>query len=145
MQARKRTAPAPELAGQLIDDARDLVKLELQLAKQEALATVKSNGVAIGLFAGAGLLLMLTLLVAVPVFLVQVFANHVLVALIWIVLYLLLVLVLALVGWRMLTVLQFERTPDGKRTIKFQPPQKTIESVKETQEWATRQIRSPGR
>jgi Flp pilus assembly protein TadB len=126
----ERRESSAEIAAGLVEQAERLVRLEVELAKQEAKELAVRNGVAAGLFAGAGLLLMLALLVGVPVLIVVAVPLHWLAALIWIVVYVLIAVVLALVGRRML---------------QLRAPEKTIESLKETRNWALQQMKSPGR
>jgi uncharacterized membrane protein YcjF (UPF0283 family) len=122
-------APA-ELAAGLIEDAQKLVRLEIELAKQEAKELAIRNGVAIGMFAVAGLLATLAIFVAIPVLIVALVPDHWLAALIWIVAYLVVGAILAVVG---------------KQLLRIAPPPKTLSSLKETKEWALRQISSAGR
>jgi hypothetical protein len=118
----------------LVEDAENLVKLQIALAKQEVSEVVsKRNLMAIGMLAGGALFALLWLLIVVPVFLITVFANHVLVALIWLVLYLLIAVVLLLVG---------------KSSLKIKLPPRTVKSAMETKDWILqqlRQIKSPVR
>ena len=131
MQVTNRTDESvPDLAAGLLEDAQRLVRLEIDLAKQEMKELAIANGIAAGLFAGAATFALLGILVALPVFLVAVLPWHWQVALIWFVLYLLGAAVLALVG---------------KSKLRVQPPRRTIESLKETKEWALRQVRSSSR
>ena len=130
MQARKYDEPSAQLAADVVENAQQLVRLEIALAKQEVKELAVRNGIAIGMLAGAGLFAMLAILVALPVLLIVWIGNHALVAVIWLALYILLALVLGLVG---------------RARLKIQPPQKTINSLKETREWALRQISSNAR
>ena len=120
----------PDLAAGLVEDAQRLVKLEIELAKQEMKELAISNGIAGGLLAGAGLLAMIALLVGIPVFLVAVLPWHWEVALIWVVLYVAAAVAMALIG---------------KSMLRVQPPRRTLESLKETKEWALQQVRSSSR
>ena len=72
-----------ELAQDIVHEAQDLVRLEIELAKQELKELAIRNGIAAGLLAAGGLLVALALLVALPVFLVVLWDNHVLGAAIW--------------------------------------------------------------
>ena len=131
MQVTNRTDESvPDLAAGLVEDAQRLVRLEIDLAKQEMKELAIANGIAAGLFAGAATLALLGILVALPVFLVAVLPWHWQVALIWLVLYLLGALVLGLLG---------------KSMLRVQPPRRTLESLKETKEWALQQVRSSSR
>lgn len=119
-----------ELAAGLVEQAEHLVKLEIELAKQELKELAIRNGIAIGLFAGAGLLAMLAIFVALPVLIVMLIPAHWLAALIWLLLYLFLAVGCALVG---------------RSLLRLKPPEKTIESLQETKTWALHQIRSQAR
>lgn len=118
------------MAAGLVEQAEQLVKLEIELAKQELKELAIRNGIAIGLFAGAGLLAMLALLVALPVLVVVLVPMHWLAALVWLVLYLLLGAGCALAG---------------RSLLRIKPPEKTIESLQETKTWALQQIKSQAR
>ena len=118
------------LAAGLVEDAQDLVRLEIDLAKQEVKELVKSNAIAAGLFAGAGILLFLAVFVALPVLLILWWSNHVLGAIIWLALYVVAAVVLALVG---------------RAKLALHAPQKTLSTLKETKEWAVRQMKSPAK
>jgi cytochrome c biogenesis protein CcdA len=128
---RTGSTDAPgELAAGLIEDARKLVRLEIALAKQELRELAIRNGVAFGLFAFAALLVVLAVFVGIPVLIVELVPNHWLAALIWVVAYVVVALVMAFVG---------------KLMLRIEPPPKTLSSLKETKEWALRQISSTGR
>ncbi|MGH7922267.1 MAG: phage holin family protein [Candidatus Dormibacteraceae bacterium] len=118
-------AGTPDLARGLVDDAQKLVELQLELAKTEIKGLAIRNGVAIGLFLFAALLLVLAIFVAVPVIVVVIVPYHGLVAIIWAVAYAVVAIILALVG---------------RLTLKLQPPVQTIAALKETKEWLVRQI-----
>lgn len=120
----------PDLAAGLIDDAQRLVHLEIALAKQEVKELAISNGLAAGMFAGAGLLAVLALLVALPVLLVVALPWHWQAALVWLLVYLAGAGALALIG---------------KSKLKLEVPKRTLDSLKETKEWAVHQVRSSGR
>ena len=130
MQAKKYDESSAQLAADVVESARQLVRLEMALAKQEVKELAIRNGIAIGALAGAGLFAMLALLVALPVLLIVWIDNHTLVAIIWLVLYVLLAAGLALFG---------------RARLLLKPPQKTVNSLKETREWALRQISSNDR
>ena len=125
-----RSASSPELAAEIVDQAERLVRLELALAKAELRELAITNAVAAGAFAGAALLAILTLLVAVPVLIVVAVEPHWLAALVWIAVYLVLAAGMALFG---------------RSKLQVALPQRTIKSIKETKDWALRQMRSPGR
>jgi MFS family permease len=116
----------PDLVGGITSDAERLVHLNLELAKREARELAVRNGVAVGLFAAAGLLALLSLIGGL-VFLVIALPWHWEAALAWCLIALLLALVLALIG---------------KIRLRLEPPRRTLESLKETKEWVVRQLRS---
>jgi uncharacterized membrane protein YqjE len=130
VQAKKYDEPSAQLAADVVESAQQLVRLEIALAKQEVKELAIRNGIAIGLLAGAALFAMLALLVALPVLLVVWIDNHTLVAIIWLALYILIAAALAIFG---------------RMRLQLTPPQKTIRSLKETREWALRQISSNDR
>lgn len=130
VQAKKYDESSAQLASDIVESAQQLVRLEIELAKQEVKELAIRNGIAIGAFAVAGVFALLALLVALPVLLVVWIDNHTLVAIIWLALYLVIALGLALFG---------------RFRLQIQPPQRTIRSLKETREWALRQISSNDR
>ena len=119
-----------EIASGLVEQAEKLVRLELALAKQEAKELAITNAYAIGAFTGAGLLALLAVLVGLPVLIIVAVPSHWLAAAIWVVLY------LAIAGGLFLF---------GRSKLRIGMPELTITSLKETKNWAIRQIRSPGR
>ena len=119
-----------ELAGDILHDAQELVRLEVALAKQEVRELLVRNGVAAGLLAFAALFLVLAVFVAVPVLIIQMSSDHVLAAAIWVGVYVLLALLLGLVGYVLL---------------RLEAPPRTIASLNETREWALRQLSSNDR
>ena len=127
---RSTDSSVPDLAAGLIEDAQRLVHLELDLAKQELKELAITNAVAAGLFAAAALLVLLAVLVALPVLLVVLLPWHWQAALVWLVLYLVGAAVLALVA---------------KSKLLIEAPKRTIDSLKETKEWALHQVRSSSR
>jgi hypothetical protein len=130
VQTKKYDESSAQLAADVVESAQQLVRLEIALAKQEVKELAIRNGIAFGALAGAGLFAMLALLVALPVLLIVWIDNHTLVAIIWLALYVLLAAGLALFG---------------RARLQLTPPQKTIRSLKETREWALRQISSNDR
>ena len=119
-----------ELGRQLIDEARGLVRKEIELAKVETIGLLKTNAIALGVVVGAAILL-LVLLIMIQVALIVTF----LAAALWIawglvVFWVLVIAVLAIVG---------------RSRFKFKPPEKTISTIKGDIEWAREQIRSNGR
>jgi cytochrome c biogenesis protein CcdA len=125
VQAKKYDESSAQLASDIVESAQQLVRLEIALAKQEVKELAIRNGIAFGALAVAGVFGLLALLVALPVLLVVWIENHTLAAIIWLALYVVIALGLALFG---------------RFRMKLQPPQRTIRSLKETREWALRQI-----
>jgi uncharacterized membrane protein len=119
-----------DLAQDLVQEAQDLIRLEIQLAKQEVRELVLRNGIAAGLLAFGALLMVLALLVALPVFLVVLWDDHVLGAAIWLGVYVVLGASLLLAG---------------RLALRLEAPQRTLTSIQETKRWALRQIRSNSR
>lgn len=124
------TASSANLTHDIIQDAQELVRLNVELAKQEVRELARRNGIALGLLAFAALLLILALLVALPAFLVLLWSNHVLGAAIWLGTYVILGLALGLAG---------------RLALRLRAPQRTLASLQETRNWALRQIKSNGR
>ena len=100
-----REASIAAIAREVAEDAVRLAKAEIELAKAQAIASVKRLAVAIGLFAGAGLLVILMVIFAlgaVPTAL----AGHAFSGWVWWLLmaaaFLLLAGLVALVGYRSL-------------------------------------------
>lgn len=125
-----RGESSPELAAEIVEQAERLVRLEIALAKAEVKELAISNGIAAGAFAGAAVLALVTLLVGIPVLIVVAVEPHWLAALVWIVVYLLLATGLALFG---------------RSKLRLTAPVRTVNTLKETKDWALRQMRSPGR
>jgi len=119
-----------ELAQDIVHEANALVRLEIDLAKQELRELAIRNGVAAGLLAFGALLLMLAVLVALPVFLIVLWGHYLLGAAIWLATYVVLGAILVLAG---------------RLTLRLEPPRRTLESLEETKRWALRQIRSNDR
>jgi small-conductance mechanosensitive channel len=117
------------LAEELVEKVERLVQLEKQLAIREAKELGIRNGIAIGMLAVAGLLLMVAVFVGLPMLAVITWPHWWTVA-IWIVGYLVLAAILALIG---------------KSRIKIGVPPKTMRSLQETKDWALTQLRSNGR
>jgi len=120
----------PDLAAGIVDEAEKLVRLEIELAKQELKEMAITNAIAAGSFAVAALLAVLALLVGIPVMIVVAVEPHWLAAVVWVVVYLLLAAGLALFG---------------RTKLQIGVPERTVNSLKETRDWALRQMRSPGR
>ncbi len=119
-----------ELAHDIVENAQELVRLEIALAKQEVKELAITNAVAAGSFAVAGLLAMLAILVALPVLIVVLVPQHWIAALVWLVLYLVVAAVLALIG---------------RSRLRIEVPQRTISSLRETKSWALRQLSTSSR
>lgn len=119
-----------ELAHDIVASAQQLVHLEISLAKQEVKELAVTNAVAAGAFAGAGLLGMLAVLVALPVLIVVLVPAHWIAALVWLVVYLVIAAALALFG---------------RSRLRLQAPQRTINTLKETKSWALRQLSTSSR
>lgn len=118
------------LANGLVDDAQRLAHLQVDLAKQELKELAIRNGIAAGLLAAAGGLIMLGIFVMVPVLVVVWRPQHLYWAAGFAGGYVLVGLLMALVG---------------RLLLRIQPPRRTLESLKETKEWALRQMSSNGR
>src|ERR1700704_2192424 len=125
-----RKESSPELAAEIVEEAERLVRLEIALAKAELKELAITNAFAAGAFAAAAMLAVITLLVAIPVLIVVAVEPHWLAALGWIVVYLALAGGLALLG---------------RSKLHIAIPERTVNSLKETKDWALRQMRSPGR
>jgi cytochrome c biogenesis protein CcdA len=121
---------SPELAAGIVEEAERLVRLEIALAKAEIKELAITNAIAAGAFAVAAMLVLVTLLVAIPVLIVVAVEPHWLAALAWIVIYLVAAAGLALLG---------------RAKLHIAIPERTVNSLKETKDWAIRQMRSPGR
>ena len=116
------------IAAEIADDAVRLAKAEIEVAKLEAIASVKRFAVAIGLFAGAALLLLFTTifaLAALPTFLGGVLFS----AWVWWDL----VALLFLVGAALLGLMGFRSLRRGLGTGK-----QLVGSVKEDVAWLKR-------
>jgi uncharacterized membrane protein len=124
-----------ELGRQLMDEARGLIRKEIELAKIELLDLLKTNAMAVGLFVGAAVvaLVMFIMLQVAIVFTVLATAGT---SAAWytawglFLLWLVVVIVLALIG---------------KAKLRFEPPEKTISTLKGDIEWAKGQIHSNGK
>ena len=128
-QHDSRTTSGATVAG-VIETAQRLVSLEFALAKQELREIAMTNLLAAACLAAAGLLAILALLVAVPVLVVVLVPWHWQAAAIWTAAYVVIAAGLALYG----------RSRLGLRL-----PTKTIESLKESKQWALHQMRSTRR
>ena len=130
MNRKKYDEPSGDLAADIVASAQQLVHLEVALAKQEVKELVIGNGIAIGMLAGAGLLALLALLVALPVWLVVVIPYHAIAAAVWLFLYAVAAVVLALLG---------------KSRLRIEVPRRTLSSLKETKAWVLHLISSTSR
>ncbi len=120
-----------ELGRRLIEEGRDLVRQEVELAKVEIIALIKTNVIAAGLFVGAAVLALVTLIMLqVAILLTLPFDIQYIVAWCLFGFWLLLLLVLVIVG---------------RAKLRFKLPEKTIATLKGDMEWAKGQIRSNGR
>lgn len=120
-----------ELGRQLLDEGRDLVRKEIELAKAEITELVKTNAVALGLcLAAAVLLLVFLVMLQVAIILTVPFEVQWIVAWALAAFWLIVIVILALAG---------------RSKFKFKPPEKTIATIKGDIEWAKGQMRSNGR
>jgi hypothetical protein len=116
-----------DLAQGILHDAERLVRLEIELAKEEAKELAIRNGVAIGLLVGAGVSLFLSIPIFFLVWVVEFVPWHWQAAAIIAGCWLFLAILLGLVG-----ILRI-RFPKPKET-------RTVSSLMETREWLQRQI-----
>ena len=119
-----------DLAAEVVQDINRLVSLEIALAKQEIKDLAVRNAIAVACMAAGGVLAMLAILVAVPVFVVVFVPWHWEAAAVWAVAYLLIGVLVALIG---------------KARLRITLPPKTVASLKETKTWALQRIKSTGR
>jgi VIT1/CCC1 family predicted Fe2+/Mn2+ transporter len=120
----RETTSLVDLGRQLLDEARDLARKEIELAKVEVLDLVKTNAVAIGLFAGALILALVMFVLSFP------FTTQFIVAWCLVGFWLIVVVILALIG---------------KSKLRFEAPPKTMSTLKGDIEWAKGQIHSNGK
>jgi len=120
MRMRDRPESTAELATGIVEDAQQLVRLEVELVKTELKEMALRNGLAAGLLLTTVVLVMVALLVGVPVTLV-VLGGKWWWGLVWVGAYLLLGGLLALIGIKLLKL----------------KPQRTMDSMRETKEWFT--------
>jgi Putative Actinobacterial Holin-X, holin superfamily III len=130
MESTQTRHSARELATGLVDDAQRMGQLQLELAKQELKELAIRNGIAAGLLVAAGGLVLLAVFVMVPLVVVTWQPDHLRWALIFLAGYLAAAIVLAFTG---------------RFLLRFEPPRRTLETLKETREWALRQISSNDR
>ena len=125
------TASLVDLGRTLIDDARDLIRKEIELAKVELVDLVKTNAIAVGLFAGAGIVAFIAFIILqVAIILTFHFEVQFIVAWALFIFWLAITVILALMG---------------RRKLKIKAPEKTVATLKGDIEWAKEQIRSNGR
>jgi hypothetical protein len=117
----------PELATEITDDLQRMATLQLQLAKQEVKELAVQNAIAAGMLGTAAVVAVLAVLVALPVLVVVILPWHWEAAVVWVVGYLALGAVLALLG---------------RSRLRLELPPKTTETLKENKEWALRRMRS---
>lgn len=118
------------LVASVVGDAQRLVTLEMALAKQEIKELALANAIAAGLVAFGGLLILLGILVAGPAIVVLLVPWHWEAAAVWAIAYLVVGFVLILAG---------------KARFQVAVPTRTLQSLKESKEWALRRVRSNGR
>jgi uncharacterized membrane protein YqjE len=114
----------------LADDVQRLVELEIELLQQELQELLRRNAIAVGLLAVGGLGVLFAVIflqVALVAFLPTVlpvpeWLSAMLVVLFWVIVAAVLFVV-------------------GRARIKIEPPEKTIQSIKEDLEWVKQQIR----
>jgi len=130
-ESLRDTTSLVDLGRSLIDDARDLVRKEIELAKVEIIDLIKTNAIAVGLFAGAAILAFVAFMILQVAFILTfAFSAQFIVAWSLFGFWVILTAVLALLG---------------RSRLKFKPPEKTVSTIKGDIEWAKGQIRSNGR
>jgi len=130
-ESLRDTTSLVDLGRSLIDDARDLVRKEIELAKVEIVDLIKTNAIAVGLFAGAAILAFVAFIILQVAFILS-FAYTVQFIVAW-----------SLFGfWIILTAVLALL---GRARLKFKPPERTMSTIKGDIEWAKGQIRSNGR
>jgi hypothetical protein len=127
LQARLR---AGDLMADVARDAQRLVSLELALARQELKDLALAYAIDAGMAAGGGLLIALAVLVAVPSVVVQLVPWHWQAAAAWAGAY-------AVIGVALLLI--------ARSRLKVRLPKRTLDSLKESKEWALRRVRSNNR
>ena len=119
-----------DLAADAVQTVHRLIDLEIALAKQELREIATANAIAAVSIAAAGLIAVLSLLVAVPVMVSFLVPWHWQAALVWTLAYLAMALGLALYG---------------RSRLALRLPTRTLESLKENKEWAIHQLKSTKR
>ena len=132
MAERRYPHPMPKegISGsvaELVDDVQRLVQLEIELVQQELKELAIRNGIAIGLLLTGGLGVLFALIFAQVALvtwfpLLPAWANALILTLFWI------IAAAILVRY-------------GRARIKIEPPEKTIQSIKDDLEWVKQQIR----
>jgi hypothetical protein len=130
MGSTQTRGSARDLAVGLVDDAQRMAQLQVELAKQELKELAIRNGIAAGMIAAATWLLLLAVFVMLPLVVVTWRPDHLRWALIFLGGYLGAGVVLAVAG---------------RFLLRLEPPRRTLETLKETEEWVLRQISSNGR
>jgi len=120
-----------ELGRQLVDESRDLIRKEVELAKVETMGLVKTNAIALGMCAAAAILL-LVLLIMLQVAMIMTFWEGARYLVAW-----------GLVGFWVVVIAILALV--GRARFKIKPPEKTIATIKGDIEWAKEQIRSNGK
>lgn len=118
------------LAGAIVEDAQKLVRLEIELAKQETKELVVSNLIAAALLASAAFLIVLAVFVAAPVLVVVILPWHWQAAAVW---------------FGACVVLAVGLAVPGALLLKIGPPRRTLQTLKETRDWLSHQMRSSAR
>lgn len=136
VQAPERSVDAGDgmssrgLIASVVSDVQRLVNLEIALAKQETKELAARNGIAAALLMAGSVLLFLAILVVAPLLIVFLVPWHWQAAGVWLAAYLVIGLVLILIG---------------KSQLQMRLPPRTMETLKESKEWALRRVRSNGR
>ena len=120
-----------ELGRMLVDEARDLIRKEIELAKVELKELLVRNALAVGLFAGAALLALIAFIILQVAFILTFWP-----AVQWIVAW-------CLFGFWLILTLTVALIAKSK--LKLKPPEKTISTIKGDIEWAKGQIHSNGK
>jgi len=132
---QNNNASLVDLGRSLIDDARSLVRKEIELAKVEILDLIKTNAIAVGMFAGAAIVAFMAFIllqIAVIITLLVTVGPSAAWYLAWglVVLWVVVIAVLALMG---------------KSKLRIKAPEKTVATIKGDIEWAKEQIHSNAR
>ncbi|HYU62187.1 MAG TPA: phage holin family protein [Verrucomicrobiae bacterium] len=118
------------LIASVVSDVQQLVTLEVALARQELKELAARNAIAAAMVTFGAMLLVLAVFVVTPALVVVLVPWHWQAAAVWLAAYLVSGLVLVLVG---------------KSRIQLRLPPRTMETLKESKEWALRRVRSNGR